>query len=226
MRGAVADVDGRAPDASDAVVCAAYAAAGDDGLLGHGPPEHAGRLPPAACAASIAARAAAHPGPGVEGRGVLGGPRASAVVCSAVSARRRRPCPRRRPAGQLARGGSRRARSRPAGRELRWSRCGTACPLTTRADQELHLGDVLRLVDDVAGEAGVLPRAGEHAISSSSAPPRATAADRARPVAEHVVRAPSGRSHQATPVRTPRTSIGAAPWLRKPHCLGSPLPHG
>jgi hypothetical protein len=32
--------------------------------------------------------------------------------------------------------------------------------------------------------------------------------------------------HQATPIRTPRNSPGAAPWDRNPHSLGSPLPHG
>src|SRR5262249_7994459 len=32
--------------------------------------------------------------------------------------------------------------------------------------------------------------------------------------------------HQATPLRPPRNTAGAAPRARNPHFLGSPLPHG
>ena len=91
-----------------------------------------------------------------------------------------------------------------------------------RADQVLDLDDVLRLVNDLAGEPGVLAGPGEHAdleFVGCGRPQR-------RVEGFHGPRLVQWRQHHATPVLIPRASSGAAPWLRKPHCFGSPLPQG
>ena len=96
------------------------------------------------------------------------------------------------------------------------------------ADHHLQFDDRLRLVDAIAGKAGVVadPAGQEHvevvgAGAGDGAIERLERTIGSDPGSERL----GGGTH-ATPIRTSRTSVGAAPWERKPHSFGSPLPHG
>ncbi len=148
-----------APEASDAVVSRCSPRLVTTACWVTARPSMPAASPPAACAASIAARAAR-----------TRVPASKAAVSSNHSVPGRRLGLRpgdvggtgpAGAAGELAGGGGgeldRCRQMRGDGR-----RGAVGVPVDDRAHEELRLGDVLRLVDHVAGEAGVLPRAGEH----------------------------------------------------------------